>query len=315
MDTHYGPLSFSAQTSSWIGGLPDVLQAGSPVSQRGPNAESAFPTTYQPSSRYDVPPIMVPERPRPRPRHQYSISSFNSDDSASRRLSLPTTLQPASETTYRTRDSLLPSGPQNNRIDENRTLRPRPALPSRLASTKSILGGLISPRHTSSGKRYSWRAVTDDYSIVEETNENRFHAKKRYLSTGYSHNADLDRSIGCDISSLEGPICLRPLSTSHGTVADMQTQGTLAAESHQLEAGGKLTGGLGGGMVLGAKLQVNASSAVIGSSSSQLAIPSTGGIVRGNTIRDVGLREAKERGGIVAIRGKTSAIGDDNPRV
>lgn len=124
------------------------------------------------------------------------------------------------------------------------------------------------------------------------------------MSTEGSRHGEMDSGIGYDISSLEGPISLRPLSTSRNTVVDMQTQGTLAAEFHQLEAGGQLTGGLGGGMVLGAKLQVNAPSSAIGSSSSQLAIPNAGGIVRGNTIRDVGLREAKERGEIVAIRGR-----------
>lgn len=258
MDTHYSPWSSNPQTSSRIGSLPDVLQAGSPVSQHAPNVESAFPSIYQPSSRYDIRQTIVEERPRP--RHQYSVSSINSDDSASRRSSLPTTLQPAIETAYRPSDPLLPIRPTFNtrspshHIDENQRLRPRSAFPSRLASTKSILGGLLSPRHPSSAKRYSWRAAPDDYTIVEERNENRLHAKKRRMSTEESHHGEMDRGIGYDISSLEGPISLRPLSTSRNTVVDIQTQGTLAAEFHQLEAGGQLTGGLGGGMVLGAKL-------------------------------------------------------------
>jgi len=167
-----------------------------------------------------------------------------------------------------------------------------------------MIGELLSPRHPKSTKRYSWRADPDNYTIVEERAEKRQRVKKRRLSNENPGGDEMDRDIGYDISSFEGPICLRPLSTTRAVVSDVQTQGTLAAEFHQLEAGGKLTGGLGGGMVLRAKLQVNAPSSVIGSSLNQLAIPSAGGIVRGNTIRDVGLREAKERGEIVAIRGK-----------
>lgn len=124
------------------------------------------------------------------------------------------------------------------------------------------------------------------------------------MSNDNPNDGEIDKGIGYDISSFEGPICLRPLSRSRDRVSDIQTQGTLAAEYHQLEAGGQLTGGLGGGMVLGAKLQVNAPSSVNGTSSNQLTVPSPGSIARGNTIRDVGLREAKERGEIVAIKGE-----------
>lgn len=196
------------------------------------------------------------------------------------------------------------AGSQSTNVAGDQRPRPRSVLPARVASTKSTIGRLLSPRPPSSTKRYSWRAAPDHYTIVEERAENRHAVKERRLSNERSGWDEMERDIGYDISSLEGPICLRPLSTSRNVVSDMQTQGTLAAEFHQLEAGGTLTGGLGGGMVLGAKLQVNASSSVIGSSLNELAIPSAGGIVRGNTIRDVGLREAKERGEIVAVRGK-----------
>ncbi len=307
METHYRPLSFTTQTSSRVGNFPDMLQAGFPLSFPGPNLESAPPTSYQPSSHYDIPPAMAPERPRP--RHQYSVSSINSDDSWSRRLSLPTTLQPASETAYRSRDPLLRSGSSHNagsqshNVAEDQPPRQRSLLPARLTPTKSIIGRLLSSRPPSSTKRYSWRAAPDNHTIVQGRVENRQHVKKRRLSHEGSGWDETDRDIGYDISSLEGPISLRPLSTSRDVVSDMQTQGTFAAEFHQLEAGGKLTGGLGGGMILGAELQVNAPPSVIGSSFNQLAIPGGDGIVRGNTIRDVGLREAKERGEIVAIRG------------
>ena len=282
-----------------------MLQAGSPVAQRRPEVESEFSTVYPPSSRYHTPQRVLPERPRP--RHQYSVSSMDSDDSASRLITLPTTLSPATKTAYSLRDSFSPSGSavsvgsRGVYVDENQSLRTRPALPPRLSSTRSLLGGLISSRHPNSTKRYSWRTAPDDYTIVEERNENRHNATQHR----FSHNdGEMDGDISYDISSLEGPICLRPLSTSRDTVSDMQAQGTLAAEFHQLEAGGNLTGGLGGGMVLGAKLQVNASSSAIANSSSQLVAASAGSIVRGNTVRDVGLREARERGGIVAIRGR-----------
>ena len=307
METGYSHLPYRMHRSSHNGNLPDVLQAGSPVSQHRLDMESAFPLSHQPSPRPVGPQIVLPERPRA--RHQYSVSSLGSDDSASKRFSLPTAFQPATQTVYGASDSLLPSslasiaGSQKDLNSEYCSVKTRSALPSRLASTRSMLGGLMSPR-SPGPKRFSWLTANDDYSVVEERHEVSFPVKKRRFGVEDFHESEMDRTIGYDISSLGGPICLQQFSPSGETISDMQTQGTLAAEYHQLEAGGKLTGGLGGGMVVGAKLQVDTNSSAVGSRFNQLSVPSTGGIVRGNTVRDVGQREAKERGEIVAIKGR-----------
>lgn len=301
--------------------IPDVLQAGSPVSQRGSNAANSMSTTYQPPLPHDAPQTEMPIRPLP--RHQSSMSSMDSDESASRRLSPPTALQPATETAYRPKHSRVISGSaplskyfENPTIRHHRSPLTRSAkLPSRTASTRSIFSGLSSLRSPSSSKRFSWRSPIDQYAIIEEGNEDGLLAKKGHFSIRSFQGDDVDNGIGYDISSLEGPIGLQQFSASSATISQMQTQATLAAEFHQLEAGGKLTGGLGGGMVVGAKLQVNAAASAIATGSSRLSTFGGGGLVRGNTIRDVGQREAKERGEIIAIRGIETIIHMLNPHL
>ncbi|KAI9874761.1 MAG: hypothetical protein M1830_009309, partial [Pleopsidium flavum] len=314
METRCNAFSATEPASSRTKNLPDVLRAGSPVSQRASKAANILSTTYQPSPRYDAPQSAMPKRPPP--RHQSSRSSMDSDDSVSRRLSLPTALQPASETAYRLKDYRVISGSvPMSKFYENPTdhqhLNPVTRsgnLPSRSASIRSIFSGLSSLRSPSSTKSFSWRSPIDDYAIVEEEDGHGLLPKKGRFSIRSFQGDDLGNGVGYDISSFEGPIGLQQISASSATITQMQTQGTLAAEFHQLEAGGKLTGGLGGGMVVGTKLQVNASSSAIATGSSRLAAPESGGLVRGNTIRDVGLREAKERGEIIAIKGIETTI-------
>lgn len=282
--------------------VPGALQAGSPVNERGSNVANNLLKTYPPPSPYDAP---LPARPEiPRPRHQSSVSSIDSDDSAAIRWSLPTALQPATRAAYRSKFSREIKGPSPMTELQEIPANPRPRdAQSRPASSRSLLSGLGSLRSPRSGKRYSWRSPADGYAIVDEGNDDDLSKGNARLSVR-SHQYGIDNTNGYDITSFEGPPGLQK-PVPYESVAQLQTQGTLAAEFHQLEAGGTLTGGLGGGMVVGAKLELNPASSAITTGSSRLTVPGGGGLglVRGNTVRDVGQREAKERGEIIAIRG------------
>ncbi len=305
---------FKERRSSQNDLMPDVLQAASPMSQFGPKLEDVRPTYSPRSSRYGDSPTVLPERPRP--RHQYSVSSMDSDDSASRRFSLPSALQPATETAYKAREPLLSESdyiigsPHNSSRSQSRSHKARPALPSRFSPTRSVLSGLVSPRSPSTPNRFPWRTA-NDYAILEESGERGADAKKRRTLSEDFQESEIDNGISYDISSLEGPISMQQFTASRETLADIQAQGSLAAEYHQLEAGGKLTGGLGGGMAVVEKLQFNAMSSGVEIKSSPLAVPG-GGVVRGNTIRDVGKREAKKRNEIVAVKGTIYFVGPMN---
>lgn len=118
-------------------------------------------------------------------------------------------------------------------------------------------------------------------------------------------------AVGMDLSSWEGPIGLRSMPS--WTSADPTTplaqdavQNNLVAEYDRLEANGRLTGGLGGGMTA-ATVFIDPSkttAAVMGQDPSTPIEPVTPGIGRGMSVRDVGRREARERNEMVMVNGQ-----------
>ncbi len=130
-----------------------------------------------------------------------------------------------------------------------------------------------------------------------------------YASVQHCDEDDAFEPVGFDLSTFEAPIGLQSYPTTRPSpavarVLEEQMQSTLAAEYDQLEAQGQLTGGLGRGMV-GATLHIDPSKNATALGSAP-AIPykvTTPGLSRGMSIRDVGRREAKERGEMVVING------------
>ncbi|KAI9889833.1 MAG: hypothetical protein M1814_004935 [Vezdaea aestivalis] len=117
--------------------------------------------------------------------------------------------------------------------------------------------------------------------------------------------ADEEYYGGHDMSSLEGPMMMRSFDAPEDDAErkarqDRQDWGAAAAEFHQLEAHGELTGGLGGGMAA-MTFEFNNDVAKPTAMGSDGRTGPSGGLKRGATVRDIGQREAMERGAMVAV--------------
>ncbi|KAI9885936.1 MAG: hypothetical protein M1823_002262 [Watsoniomyces obsoletus] len=198
--------------------------------------------------------------------------------------------------------------------------------PTQHSRTSSILGRAsqrLSTRFQSTRgsrriSRISSVSSPDQYGLLEEREESDISTGRPnptpyrgggpgYDSAQYGDEDDAFELVGFDLSTFEAPIGLQRYPTTRPSpavarVIEEQMQSTLAAEYDQLEAQGQLTGGLGSGMV-GATLHINPNmnATMLGSSQSIPYKPTTPGLSRGESIRDVGRREARERGEMVVI--------------
>ncbi len=206
--------------------------------------------------------------------------------------------------------------------------------PTRSASTlgnagRRLLKSFSSIHGSPRNKRFSFPTRFSTYGPVEEVEEydisdmpadsalNRKNGSA-YRTVKIDDGEDFDDAVGYDISSFEGPIGQirrQPTFDSKNSASAAerdrrQMHYSYAAEFHQLEAKGKLTGGLGGGMG-GATFyydDTRSGPVSIGSSLPTGPRNMSDGISRGRSMRDVGLREAKERNKMVVIDGKLPSI-------
>lgn len=200
-------------------------------------------------------------------------------------------------------------------------MSPPPRPTSTLSSAgRRLLNRITSIRSSPRDKRFSFIPKSGAYGLVEAPEEYDISDAPRHstLNTkgGFGYELvkvdDGEEFHGVDISTFEGHTGYQSFSdtkTPNGAMersrGQMQMQYTLAAEFHQLEAQGKLTGGLGGGMA-GATLHIDSTRAgpvAFGSDVPAGSRNATDGITRGKSIRDVGLREARERNEMVVIDG------------
>jgi hypothetical protein len=184
-----------------------------------------------------------------------------------------------------------------------------PPLPSLDADTSYHSGYLRSPEFGSAGTPS--RSVSIYKAALGKLGALRTPSRSgRAYAT--LHEADED-DFGHDMTTLTGPIGLRDMSM---TAAESRARQDVVdlhgyqAEFYALEAEGKLSGGLGGGM-MAKQLEFNSSAVQSGGRGSDGTKSLGGGLTRGITIRDIGQREAKERGEMVAVSGKISRHRDD----
>ncbi|KAI9724426.1 MAG: hypothetical protein M1812_000494 [Candelaria pacifica] len=281
------PLSGSNPTLSTAKSLPDILRIGSPVIERGGNPYNNFDNT-QPSLG----------------RPQSAFQATRPTQPATRRLSQPaefgTTLPTAYEIPQAPAPPILPTAAALN-TDFDYGRRPSTRVGEGLSRSTSRVGSAnkkILDRFKSFRSPNLSRPTSllrrGEYGRIDEQDES---FQKHLGTVTDADDAVISDPLGYDISSFDGPLGAsngpiglqnlpRPL-TPHATKDRELRQAGLAAEYHQLEAGGILTGGLGGGLAP-AKVAVN--------------VPNGAHLVARNySVRETGQRAAKERGEIVAI--------------
>ena len=176
-----------------------------------------------------------------------------------------------------------------------------PALPYLDADTSYHSGYLQSPKFGSAGTPS--RSVSIYKAALGKLGALRSPSRSgRAYAT--LHEAD-EEDFGHDFTNSMKPIGLRDMSLTDAESKARQEVVDLhgyQAEFYALEAEGKLTGGLGGGM-MAKKLEFNSSATYMAGQGSDGSRSLGGGLARGTTIRDIGQREAKERGEMVAVSG------------
>ncbi|KAI9704224.1 MAG: hypothetical protein M1836_007085 [Candelina mexicana] len=296
------PLSDSKPTLSTARSLPDVLRIGSPVTERGHNPYNHLGNIQ-----------------RPLGRPQSAFQPTRSTQPAIRPLSQPAgfvaTLPTAYEIPQAPAPPTLPSVAALN-SDFDHVRRPSTRMgeglsrsTSRLGSAnKKIYNGLKSLR-SSNISRPTSLLHRGEYDMIVEQDEGL--QKHRETATD-TDEAGFSGPLGYDISTFDGPLgasdtpiglqTLPPSLTSHAAKDREMRQAGLAAEYHQLEAGGVLTGGLGGGLTP-SKVAVNlpkGAQLAVGESRSR-SVRHRKDMSRSYTVRETGQRAARERGEIVAV--------------
>ncbi|KAI9810899.1 MAG: hypothetical protein M1827_005758 [Pycnora praestabilis] len=310
--------------------LPDALRVGSPALERGNNPYDHFPSpalpgpamrNSQPFQSSSTPGTVNPAKARARPRI-WSGSSFpDGDGTTPRHMSHPAALHPAStiEPVYSIPPAPAPpSMPSAVAFNPIAGSQPHTSGKGSASSTRSTSTGLLSKFSTSlSTKRPSYKTRGSSYGLLEEQDEEFATQKGLHGSIRESDEEDGTFGAAYDVSSFDGPlaprlginsIALQNLQSSPSSPAAirerMQQEGGMAAEYHQLEAeeaDGKLTRGLGKGMVVAA-LPITSKIASAMARAAQRHVRSGGrDAERSKGVRDLGLEAAKERGEMVAI--------------
>ncbi|KAI9675802.1 MAG: hypothetical protein M1829_003227 [Trizodia sp. TS-e1964] len=330
-----GPGQQSTAGPAEAGAIPNILRASSPIVERGRNPFQALPNNLG-NSNPQPSPLSLYQRsmttPVPAPEEHYQHP---------RAHSIANPYSPASSAAYQIPPAPAPPLPLPSYGKTNGDTHRSSVILSPTSSTGStsdartgLLSRWMSNRFQTTSHHTPIRSNTGRFEALREEDEAYKTPSSNFTSqhSGYAgvFNIEDSEELGYDISTLSGPIGFRDLSDPSGHTQtklceDYQHQNGLAAEFHQLEAEGKLTGGLGGGMI-GATIGFKgAHSTAQASDGTKIVGNGEGGLSRGLTIRGVGQREAKERNEIVTVTepgvdlssfgGNTTGVGDVEPDI